>query len=272
MEFSNLNNYHRWWKSLILLSVTLAYFTSLPSFPRPRRSVTQANRTYVTSKLRQRKLTEKTIKEIAFEAKINIKTFNLLSPNIQGHITNSTMELDVSRQNCGEKCLGTPAIQIVHHCKRHSTLRVANSKLLPPSFALTKWKTSTQTRVKPSTTSNEQGNCDVTAGSPSESQCYSLTLPLEVELNVLGVVEQGVIDRGQTAKLRRNGSINYRNNMPDKYDQINLEERQRPRSFSSSSDFQRTKLTIPILKNARSLPSTTLCSTELWNKFAAKCV
>lgn len=88
------------------------------------------------------------------------------------------------------------------------------------------------------TTGNRRVNCaDI---------CSSLTLPLELELNVLGIVDQGMIDRGDVAKNRRK-----RNSAPDIFveELRNEVQKLRPRSL--------TTIKYP------PLPSTTLCSTEL---------
>ena len=87
--------------------------------------------------------------------------------------------------------------------------------------------------------------------------CLSLMLPLEVELNVLGVVDQGMIDRGELAKIRRVGN-RKRNSAPDiSVETLPIEtQKSRPKSFTSSSD-------LVTLLNRQSLQSTTLCSTEL---------
>lgn len=96
---------------------------------------------------------------------------------------------------------------------------------------------------------------------PCVDNCLSLMLPLEVELNVLGVVEQGMIDRGEIAKIRRVGK-NKRNSAPDipTHETLRIETpKSRPRSFTSGSDH---KLVVALLES-KSLQSTTLCSTEL---------
>ena len=94
---------------------------------------------------------------------------------------------------------------------------------------------------------------------PCADNCLSLMLPLEVELNVLGVVDQGMIDRGEIAKIRRGGS-RKRNSAPDIFvDTLPVQpQKARPRSFTTSSDHDLTTLL-----NRQSLQSTTLCSTEL---------
>ena len=107
--------------------------------------------------------------------------------------------------------------------------------------------------------------CSNTNGServPCVDNCLSLMLPLEVELNVLGVVDQGMIDRGEMAKIRRVGS-RKRNSAPDIFvDALPVQpQKARPRSFTTGSDHDLTTLL-----NRQSLQSTTLCSTELWLK------
>ena len=161
-----------------------------------------------------------------------------------------------------EQCHRVPAIKITHvydqHCifpaksKNEKSLKHVTFKR--PS----KKKALEMSKLQKCTQCN---NSSVSERVPCADNCLSLMLPLEVELNVLGVVDQGMIDRGEIAKIRRSGS-RKRNSAPDIFvDTLSLPtqpQKARPKSFTISSDHDLTTLL-----NRQSLQSTTLCSTEL---------
>lgn len=181
------------------------------------------------------------------------------------------MELGLSRQNFEAKHNRTPGINITHHSEVNEeaeelskSLPAYNSTQLP--YVHSSCNQRKQTQVISSTEPSCARDCTshTFKGMSRNSQCVSFMLPLEVELNVLGVVEQGVIDRGQHAKLKRNGSIRKRNySVPSVLCLITPTlQKQRPRSHSYDLRQERANRMLELLQED-SLPSTTFCSTQL---------
>ena len=149
--------------------------------------------------------------------------------------------------------LQVPEIEVTHSGdERHTLLRRSRGDCSWPS----------NERLRHSSTTSEPSCIHDTSN--KREQCLSLMLPLEVELDVLGVVEQDVIDRGQFAKCRRNKrnsepEISHRSPAPV--------QKVRPRSFSSQSDLYKDEFHTPMHRCSLALPtdarSSTLCSTEL---------
>lgn len=193
---------------------------------------------------------------------------------------NTAMEVEFSRQNFEAtatpliriqgKCHGIPAIKIFHHQEMNEELimstslptsNTTNSTLLPCMYP--RREQSKEAQVTSNAESCARAISHARTRMSRDCQCVSLMLPLEDELNVLGVVEQGVIDCGQHAKLKRNENVRKRNySVPNLLYPISPVQRQRPRSFSSDSGKERTKRMMEIL-HGNSSPSTILCSTEL---------
>ena len=192
---------------------------------------------------------------------------------------NTDMELELSRRQNFEatatpsirnqgKHHRIPTINIFHHREMNEELssslpssNTTNSTLLPCMYP--RCERTKETQVISSTEGCARGISRALRGMSRDCQCVSLMLPLEDELNVLGVVEQGVIDCGQHAKSKRNESFRKRNySVPNVLYPISPVQTQRPRSLSSDSVEERTKRMMQIV-HGNSLPSTTFCSTEL---------
>lgn len=156
-----------------------------------------------------------------------------------------------------ERRYRVPVIKITHVIEERSSLQTKSRNEKALKNVTFKTQRNGKTLEMAERRTCMKCNSNVNQNVPCVDNCLSLRLPLEVELNVLGVVDQGMIDRGEMAKIRRVGS-RKRNSAPE----ISIEtlpvqpQKSRPRSFSTNSDLS------TLLKRG-SLQSTTLCSTEL---------
>lgn len=158
-----------------------------------------------------------------------------------------------------QRCYGVPIIKITHVFDESKIFQTRSGKERSADNVTFKiegnQKTSKMSNARTCVKCNFNDNANQRVS--CADNCLSLMLPLEVELNVLGVVDQGMLDRGEMAKIRRVGN-HKRNSAPD----ISVEtlpaapQKSRPRSFTTASDLTR-------MLNRQSLQSTTLCSTEL---------
>ncbi len=159
-----------------------------------------------------------------------------------------------------EQYYRVPVIKITHVFEERNVLQAKSRK--EKTVKHVTFKKESKGNTNEMSKSKRCAQCSSSSESqrvPCVDNCLSLMLPLEVELNVLGVVDQGMIDRGEMAKFRRVGS-RKRNSAPDiSVDTLPvLPQKSRPRSFSTTSEHDLTTLL-----NRQSLQSTTLCSTEL---------
>ena len=184
----------------------------------------------------------------------------MASGSMQVEFTRPVIQRIPSSIRIQEQCHRVPAIKITHVYDERCIFpaKSKNEKSIKHVTFKTqsKEKTLEMSNLKKCTQCN---NSSVSQKVPCADNCLSLMLPLEVELNVLGVVDQGMIDRGEIAKIRRAGS-RKRNSAPDIFvDTLPIQpQKARPRSFTTISDHDLTTLL-----NRQSLQSTTLCSTEL---------
>lgn len=152
---------------------------------------------------------------------------------------------------------GVPTIEITHVFEEGNIFQAKSTKGKTVKNVTFKTERKDARREMSTAKTCVQCNSSGSERVPCADNCLSLMLPLEVELNVLGVVDQGMIDRGEMAKIRRVGS-RKRNSAPDiSVETLPVEpQKSRPRSFTTGSD-------LVTLLNRQSLQSTTLCSTEL---------
>ena len=177
--------------------------------------------------------------------------------SIEIEYTRSVIQGIPSSIKIQDQYCGVPAIEITHVFEERNIFQAksTNGETVKNVTFKTERK---ETRREMSTAKTcEECNSSGSERAPCADNCLSLMLPLEVELNVLGVVDQGMIDRGEMAKIRRVGS-RKRNSAPDiSAETLPVEpQKSRPRSFTTGSD-------LVTLLNRQSLQSTTLCSTEL---------
>lgn len=179
-------------------------------------------------------------------------------------MANGSIEIEYSRSviqgiassiRVQDQYCGVPAIEITHVFEERYIFQAKSTN--GKSVKNVTCKTERKETMREMSGAKTCVQCNSNEKVPCADNCLSLMLPLEVELDVLGVVDQGMIDRGEMAKIRRVGS-RKRNSAPD----ISVEtltikpQKSRPRSFTTSSD-------LVTLLNRQSLQSTTLCSTEL---------
>lgn len=155
-----------------------------------------------------------------------------------------------------KQCYRVPAIEITHVFEEQSIFHTKSRN--EKTVKTVTFKTESEEKTYKMSKACAQCNSNAKQKVPYVDNCISLMLPLEVELNVLGVVDQGMIDRGEMAKIRRVGS-RKRNSAPDiSFQTLPVQpQKSRPKSFTTSSDRDLTTLL------NRPLQSTTLCSTEL---------